>query len=819
MEPVSAALTVWGIITTFTTATKTLNDLLKNIRTAYDELEALKREIDDSPKLIGLVEDCLNNPKVTQHIERNPHLRGHIELLKCALGDCTVAVKGTTRLIDGCILANEQLNIAKWVLETKGKIARMREDLRHAQGKVSFVLIVSLSMQSLREQAGATDASTAHILPSDAAQHNAVLEEALLKAVRDGAQSRAEALIRLGTGVDCRDMEGRTPLSIAAEVGNEDLAKFFILNGADVNSAAKRLLGDRAYLGRRTPLHWASARGHKKLVALLFEHHAKLEVKSHGGKSPICEACNKNNVSLVQFMLKKGADIGVRTTGGSTLLSVAVSRGYFEMAKLLIEHNADVEAKYMGSFSRTGQDTAAKNTTPIFYAAFPSKKSLNQQKLDMLRLLVKAKVDVVDNLGATPLHYAVRADWPEGVKDLLDRKASAIAKNSKEVSPIDEAAALGHAECLGLLLRSLKKPSQLTDKVKILALVQEGSRQDDVIKVIDKVFNAEQKSVKSDGACAKKGLESNNKVKQKAVDGDGDAAHEKEPAVGVNKMKQNAVDGNEVKPKKKTTKEPEPQKQASEDGGAQSQEQLANNQKAKRRASDRDEVKKKNSEKEGYNGDEPKKKAARKDRHDEDESKSADVSQQRAKQNLTKEPSQKGKSPAQDGTKQGCAKDEDIRQGPEKDSSEHTSVKPAKPKPKGTKDTCAKPASKKKEAVAQNGKGSENRGRQDTESSVVKQSTTGSTHHDCGSTQVGAKPGSVKTSKVKHDEAKGKSMKEAGTKRDSTKASGKTQEGVKPGSVEHNGVNPQKCAVTHDGENSEAVKEHSAKRSPANRIR
>jgi ankyrin repeat protein len=61
--------------------------------------------------------------------------------------------------------------------------------------------------------------------------------------------------------VNARDEIGKTPLHVAAAVGNKGAVELLLAKGADAN--AKDQLG-------KTPLHWAAAGGQKEVAELLI---------------------------------------------------------------------------------------------------------------------------------------------------------------------------------------------------------------------------------------------------------------------------------------------------------------------------------------------------------------------------------------------------------------------------------------------------------------------------------------------------------------------------------------------------------------------
>ena len=63
-------------------------------------------------------------------------------------------------------------------------------------------------------------------------------DRALLKAARSGKTLRMAQLLNEGAGVNCAGPDGNTPLLCAAWAGHEDVVRFLIERGAELNSRA-----------------------------------------------------------------------------------------------------------------------------------------------------------------------------------------------------------------------------------------------------------------------------------------------------------------------------------------------------------------------------------------------------------------------------------------------------------------------------------------------------------------------------------------------------------------------------------------------------
>jgi ankyrin repeat protein len=95
-------------------------------------------------------------------------------------------------------------------------------------------------------------------------------EADLLTKVRANDISAIKELIAAGADIDEENtheyMAGNTPLFMAASEDNEELIRFLIKNGADVNAKSKK---------GKTPLSLAVEAGHTKIIELLKANGSK----------------------------------------------------------------------------------------------------------------------------------------------------------------------------------------------------------------------------------------------------------------------------------------------------------------------------------------------------------------------------------------------------------------------------------------------------------------------------------------------------------------------------------------------------------------
>ncbi|OTA67298.1 ankyrin [Hypoxylon sp. EC38] len=123
-----------------------------------------------------------------------------------------------------------------------------------------------------------------------------------------------------------------TPLLVAIETGNNDLVKFLIDRGADVNK-------DAAYGIRQTPLQAAAKKGRLDIVELLLRNGADINGKPamfSGGTALQCAAMG-GNCNIAVLLLEQGASLGTPPSmfDGRWPLEGAAEYGRLDMIQFL----------------------------------------------------------------------------------------------------------------------------------------------------------------------------------------------------------------------------------------------------------------------------------------------------------------------------------------------------------------------------------------------------------------------------------------------------------------------------------------------------
>ncbi|GAA3977274.1 hypothetical protein GCM10022246_31970 [Pedobacter ginsengiterrae] len=124
--------------------------------------------------------------------------------------------------------------------------------------------------------------------------------------------------------------DGFTPLGLACYFGHEELARFLVLKGADVNLASKN--GFNVF-----PIHSAVAANNINITKMLLDAGAYPNVCQKAGLAPLHTAAQLGNIELIILLLEHGAEVSLRMEGGKLPADLAAEKGFHEIAEILRE--------------------------------------------------------------------------------------------------------------------------------------------------------------------------------------------------------------------------------------------------------------------------------------------------------------------------------------------------------------------------------------------------------------------------------------------------------------------------------------------------
>ena len=115
-----------------------------------------------------------------------------------------------------------------------------------------------------------------------------------MAAMSDDYTETASFLIEKGAEVDAKTTQGKTPLYIAARMKNYNVLELLIQKGANVNELCPNV----------SALFVAAENGDEKLAKILIDNNADINTKSAiSGYTPLFWAATSNQKNIVHFLM------------------------------------------------------------------------------------------------------------------------------------------------------------------------------------------------------------------------------------------------------------------------------------------------------------------------------------------------------------------------------------------------------------------------------------------------------------------------------------------------------------------------------------
>lgn len=280
-------------------------------------------------------------------------------------------------------------------------------------------------------------------------------ETPLHKAVKQGRKQIVQLLLDKGADVNAKNGSGKTPLFLTSD---KEIADLLIGKGANVN--------EKDIVGGYSPLHFVDDLA---VAQLLIKKGANVNAKNEYGDTPLHSV---KHADVAQLLIEKGADINAKNKYGATPLCDAIRSNCEGVVRVLLEK----DAKYEGYEFVTGPalvETARVANVPIADALIKKGFKVDEEDdlgrtplniilsgerqpglglpalsakefLKALKPLIRKEIiNVVDEKGNMPLHYAVELDDTAIVLALLANGAEINAQDLDGDTPLHLAAKKG----------------------------------------------------------------------------------------------------------------------------------------------------------------------------------------------------------------------------------------------------------------------------------------------------------------------------------------------------------------------------------------
>ena len=197
---------------------------------------------------------------------------------------------------------------------------------------------------------------------------------------------------------------------------------------------------------KRSPLHYACARGHSDMVDFLIQKKAKVNKEDNEQQlSPVLYAARAGHVAIVKLLKDKGeANMAVSGAEGYSLIHAAASSGNEELFNY---------CKAQVFYEEMGKAAAVFGNTPLHYAAMVGSRPIVEI---LIKDFGKELVNLKNKFGNTALHCAAHNSHVEVVKYLIKMGADPRIENNRGDTAGNSARGKQKMAIVDLLVEALK---------------------------------------------------------------------------------------------------------------------------------------------------------------------------------------------------------------------------------------------------------------------------------------------------------------------------------------------------------------------------
>lgn len=274
-----------------------------------------------------------------------------------------------------------------------------------------------------------------------------------------GNMAMCTYLLNEGAQLDCREVQSKTPLQLACEVGHYELVQM-MLERSNLNPTNMSFLA---------VFFTAVEYGHVQIAESFFSRGLKLQELKNDSYKPITLSAKCGSLDMIDLMINEQCDVNARNETGWNALHFSSYHGHYQVIERLIESGVSTDA------------TTIRRETPLLFAARRNHFAVADRLLSCSKVSNLANTE--DDRSQQPVHHTARTGSVEIFRLLMSNGARINGENSFGWQPLHVSVAYGH---LALVQRLLQEGANIEEK-----LGSSSIKKDQTHKMVEEGYWAE----------------------------------------------------------------------------------------------------------------------------------------------------------------------------------------------------------------------------------------------------------------------------------------------------------------------------------------